>query len=146
MLLVKCIRDREGCISRATNIKSGIEIFQFSTLSSINELKEFLANFSSKIISFMLIIIFLMLWIAFVAAFIIFIFRDKSSNSVDKYEEFSVDLKPNRKAKLYTTVWLVRRIAFAIIIVSLSSVLTFSVLFTDDNNSVPILLSLHYYC
>ena len=117
-----------GCISRSTNIKSRIEIFQFSTLSSINELKVFLDNSSCKIISFMLIIVLLRLWFAFVAALIIFIFRDKSSNSLDKYEEFSVYLKLNRKAKLYTTIWLVKRIAFAIIVVSLSSVLTFSVI------------------
>ena len=69
-----------------------------------------------------------MLWVAFVVASIIFIFRDRPSNSCDKYEEFSVDLKPNRKAKLYTTIWLVRRIAFAIIVVSLSPVSSFTVL------------------
>ena len=69
-----------------------------------------------------------MLWVAFVVASIIFILRDRPSNSCDKYEEFSVDLKPNRKAKLYTTIWLVRRIAFAIIVVSLSPVSSFTVL------------------
>ena len=109
-------------------IRSFIDIFQYLTLSSINELKAFRANSSPEIISFVFTIILLMLWVAFVVVSIIFIFRDRPSNSCDKYEEFSVDLKPNRKAKLYTTIWLVRRIAFAIIVVSLSSVSSFTVL------------------
>ena len=109
-------------------IRSFIEIFQYLTLSSINELKVFRANSSPEIISFVLTIILLMLWVVFVVASIIFIFRDKPNNSFDKFEEFSVDLKPIRKAKLYTTIWLVRWIAFAIIVVSLSSVSSFAIL------------------
>ena len=106
-----------------------IEVNTFVLLTSTSEIKELKITTASNIISFIIAIIWYLFYIAFIALSFLFWMKHKNKEINDEYiplKEFINGIKNKSAAKIYSTIFLLRRTLFVSLLIfgsSLSNIL-----------------------
>ena len=113
-------------------IRNFIETFQYMLISSISEVKRLEFNTKSKMLSFAISIILILIWLIFAIFSLIMSCRVNKMHDQqrDKFGELFVGLKQSKTARFYTVSWLIKKLIFVSLLLMLASTYLFYVMLT----------------
>ena len=113
-------------------IRNFIETFQYMLISSISEVKRLEFNTKSRVLSFAISIILILIWVIFAIFSLIMSCRVNKMHDQqrDKFGELFVGLKQSKTARFYSVSWLIKKLIFVSLLLMLASTYLFYVMLT----------------